>query len=404
MAEFEDQRKVGFITAAQASATPEVQGGIVSLTLRGGMASCIFQLGGVFSAGTTIVFETTIDNINWYPIPLFPVGLGSVAPVTSTVGGATVEFTGSCAAVSQVRARCAVYTTNDNVTVTVRASVAPAIAGGGSSGTSSGPLPAGTSQIGVVDTNATRSAAVVHRNAITAIDKVGVVGTITLTGQTGGGLTSGTTYFVGAAAGNNQGSAGASAIVSAAPGGSNATMRAAFATVSNATYYDIFLSTAAAPLWVARITEAQRLSGCLVTAVGTVGAGGAANSVDIQLQGTQLASNVAPFTSNNAYLPVVVAAVGFVNCAGKSIAHIKTLMAVTDLRSLPALNIVPFLKNGSDSLWDQCQLVTVPTLTTTGQALRQDYVMNVDGSTGLVVLIDAISGNGAACTVTVELS
>ena len=41
---------------------------------------------------------------------------------------------------------------------------------------------------------------------------------------------------------------------------------------AGATVYDLFLSTAAAPLWVARITETQRAAGVTITAVGTVSA------------------------------------------------------------------------------------------------------------------------------------
>lgn len=53
--------------------------------------------------------------------------------------------------------------------------------------------------------------------------------------------------------------------------------------------YDIYLSVAAIPKFVARVTLEQIIAGCLVTAQNTVTAGGVAGSVDVRLEGTGVA-------------------------------------------------------------------------------------------------------------------
>lgn len=266
-----------------------------------------------------------------------------------------------------------------------------------------------------VQINSVRRVPILHRLNVTAVDKLAIMGAITPTAITGGFLANSTPYFYAAIPFNKQGSAGTPLLVfpSLTTGASGTAMRLAFAQVPSADGYDLFLATAAAPLWVGRITEAQRASGILVgvgNVVGVTGVGGAAGSADVLCVGSGLSPLVAPFTSNNAYTPGLVVAnpgagcVGSISCAGATYAHIKTNLAWTDLRSLPSLTIAPFLLNANDNLHDQCQLITIPTATTTGQSGRQDYVMQVDGSTGLVVCIDAIAGQGAACTIVVELS
>lgn len=251
-------------------------------------------------------------------------------------------------------------------------------------------------------TNCTRNGGILHRSTITAIDKLATMGTITLTGQATGSLTSGTTYYVMASAYNRWGNALPGTQASAAPGGSNGTLRAAFSAITGADGYDIFLgATTGAPLWVGRITEAQRASGIVISAAGTYTAGGATNSVDIQVIGIGLAGNALPFTNNNAYTPATPTPI---NCGGYSLAHVLVKLAITDLRSLPTLAIVPFLNNQlSTADWHQGQLQTVGLLTSLGQALEQDFYLEIDGSTNLTILIDTISGQGASASIWVEL-
>jgi hypothetical protein len=228
------------------------------------------------------------------------------------------------------------------------------------------------------------------------------VGTITLSTQSGGALANGTTYYVTAAAYNRCGNATPGSIVSLAAGAGGA-LGAAFAQVAGADGYDIFLSTSATgPLWVGRITEGQRASGIVISAVGTTSAGGAAGTVYINVVGTGLASNVLPFTVNNSYTPGAPAPLG---CEGYSIAHLHVKMVVTDLRSLPTLVLIPFYQDRlSNNDWFAGALQQINLLTAAGQPLAQDFTIPVDGATNLVILVDTITGQGAAVTVWVELA
>jgi hypothetical protein len=129
-------------------------------------------------------------------------------------------------------------------------------------------------------------------------------------------------------------------------------------------------------------------------------AGGAVNSIDVGIVGTGLGPLVAPFSSNNAYTP---ASVKPFDCTGVSRVHALVKLAVTDLRSLPALTIVPFLANqASPTDWFQGTPQALSLLSATGQSLIQDFEIDVDGAAGLVVLVDTISGQGAAASVWLE--
>jgi len=168
------------------------------------------------------------------------------------------------------------------------------------------------------------------------------------------------------------------------------------------------MTTAAAPLWVARITEALRAgaNGVEVTAVGTAvaGAGLGVGVIQFNVLGTGLASNVNPFIVNNAYRPDNSGIV-LVNCAGYAVARVLVKLAVTDLRSLPTLKIIPFFGNQvSAADWHPGTLQTVALLTLEGEVQGGDYRINVDGATALKVLVSTISGQGSAASVWVELS
>lgn len=80
------------------------------------------------------------------------------------------------------------------------------------------------------------------------------------------------------------------AVTAATP---NLTARIAFAQVTGAVTYKIYLSTATTPLFVGHITEAQRASGIKITAQDTTGAGGTAGAVDVEVAGTGYASPLA---------------------------------------------------------------------------------------------------------------
>jgi hypothetical protein len=242
-----------------------------------------------------------------------------------------------------------------------------------------------------------------HRNAITVIDKLGLAGTVTPTAITEGGsnLTN-VAHYGTIIPFNRWGAAGQAAptIVTVTPT-ANQAVRLAFSAITGADGYDIFLSTSStAPLWVGRITEAQRAAGGIISSVGVYSAGGAVNSIDVGIVGTGLGPLVAPFSSNNAYTP---ASVKPFDCTGVSRVHALVKLAVTDLRSLPALTIVPFLANqASPTDWFQGTPQALSLLSATGQSLIQDFEIDVDGAAGLVVLVDTISGQGAAASVWLE--
>lgn len=120
------------------------------------------------------------------------------------------------------------------------------------------------------------------------------------------------------------------------------------------------------------------------------------------MAGTGIQSDNGVFAQSNSYRPATVTAI---NCAGRSKAHILVKLALTDLRSAPSLSVVPFVANQvSANDWHQGRLEPLSLLGGLGQSLEQDFVLDVDGSTGLVVLVDAIGGQGAAASVWVELS
>lgn len=259
-----------------------------------------------------------------------------------------------------------------------------------------------------------RDGGVLHRDGITGADKLAAATSLT-TGVdvgTGGSLAFATTFNITAVPGNRWGPAGPApavlAIATANDAANTHCVRGALAQVADADYYDIFMTTAAAPLWVGRITEAQRAAaGCRITALGVVdnAGAGAAGTVQVHVLGTGLASNVNPFILNNAYRPDNSGIVA-VNCAGYTKAYILSKLAVTDLRSLPTLKIVPFLANQvSSGDWAQAQLQTQSLLTAVGESLIQNFVVTVEGSTGLKVLVDTISAQGgSAASVWVELA
>lgn len=246
---------------------------------------------------------------------------------------------------------------------------------------------------------AIRSAPIAHRSGVVAVDKCAAI-TISAADQAGVvGVMANAVHRVAVAPRNAYGSVGASAIVTVTPT-LNKTVDITIPQCVGATAYDVFFSTDAAPLWVGSVTEAQRAAGCAITAVGTVGAGGSAGKVNVRLVGTGLASSNAIFTANNAYTPDTVAlAATAVPCNGYPRAYIDVNLTLTDLRSAPALSIVPFLK--TDGVWYQAEAKALTLLSTVGHSLRQQYYLDVCGADAVEVLVGAIAGQGASAAFTV---
>jgi len=246
-----------------------------------------------------------------------------------------------------------------------------------------------------------RSTAVLHRNAVAAVDKLTPPVAPTLAGVTvaGGSLAFGTSYYVAVVAANRYGETTTTVSGATAPGGANNALRATIAQITNAEYYDLFLSTDTAPKHVLRVTEAQRAAGGQCTVVETYAAGGTPGAIDIGIPGTGIQTSAVQFTSNNAFTPALVTPV---SCAGASRAHLLVKLAITDMRSAPSLIIVPFLLSQLSGDYYQGKSQTVSVVGGAGQSLMQDFELDVDGASGLVCLIDAIAGQGAAATIYIE--
>ncbi len=393
-----DLSATGALTAAQATANTPVAGGTVQLALKSGQGTWAGQIIASNGGGLTsvLMFEYSEDGgTTWQTTSVrtsaIAAGIGTSVTLSGTAQ--TVAWRGTCSGWTHVRVRSSTYGASDVLAVTITASVATAL----------------PSSIEWPHTNALRNTAVLHRNGITAHDKVATLAaaSVTATGQTGGSLTTSTTYNWSVVAGNKFGSAGipSSGGVGNTATSTNTAVRLAWAQVTGAEYYDLFLSTDAAPKYVGRVTEAQRATGGLLTAASTgsagctIGAGGIAGAIDVRVAGTGQQTSATNFSVNNAYTPASITAV---NCAGYSIAHIQVVATLTDLFTAPTLNVIPFLLDDQDSSYNQATSVTMSLLTAVGQSLRQDFVVQLDGSSGLVVCLGSFAGNGLSVNVAVQ--
>ena len=247
-----------------------------------------------------------------------------------------------------------------------------------------------------------RGSVIAHRTNVTAVDKVPVI-TITAADQpVTAGLLTAVSHGIGVASGNSHGSAGVSALVTVTPT-VNKSIDITMPQATGATYYDIFLSTSTtAPLWVARITETQRATGCAITAVGTVGAGGSAGVVNVQVVGTGIASTSALFVANNSY---ITAGIEAISCIDKTKAYVYIKSTVTDFRLAPSVSIVPFFsKNNTSTDWYAVELNLLSLLGgISGQPLNQVVVVDVNSVKNLIILVDVIAGQGTTVNIDVEL-
>lgn len=255
-----------------------------------------------------------------------------------------------------------------------------------------------------------RGTTTTHRSAITAADKLAAPTLTTLADNDDVvGVMAAAAHYAAVAPGNVYGTAGPSNIVNNTPT-ENKTADLTVPQVTGATYYDVFYSTDAAPLWVARITEAQRASGCAITAVGTVtttdgdGWTKAAGKVNIRLVGTGVATTAAPFAANTAYYPTK-SGISTLPCAGYQTAIVSASLALTDMRSAPTLKLMPFVskKDATPTVWYAGTLQDLAPCTA-GKCLYQTFTVDVRDATDMCILVDTISGQGATVTVSVELT
>jgi len=253
-----------------------------------------------------------------------------------------------------------------------------------------------------------RGAPVLHRNGITAIDKVVpfVTGDLTSAdnGAGTGSLLASTTYDFTVIPANSLGPCSVAATINTQATGASGlnthSVRLTIPQKTGAEKYIIFFSDAAAPLWVAEVTEAQRAAGDFeVTAVGTVAAGGGnpAGTIDVNVAGTGIATSNAIIVPNNAYLPATPPAY---DCTGFESVRVLVSLALTDLRTAPSLSLVPFIRNElTTTHWHQLAPLTLALLGAVGQSLKQEFILDTHDATNLVILVGTIAGQGAAASV-----
>ena len=237
-----------------------------------------------------------------------------------------------------------------------------------------------------------------YRSVVTAADVIAVPGTVTCTKQAGGGATAGT-YTVYVVAGNAHGrttvKAGDVTVVTET---TNLTVRAAFAAVTGATFYDLYCSTdGAASKWVGRITEAQRASGIKITAVGVTGAGGVAGAVDVEVPGTGIAANAASLAANTAFsVPAET-----LDCVGHQYVDFDLTLSRTGDAVVPSLTVIPFFYNSRLATYQagEVKALTFGGATGVYNPLLQRYRVECRGNAAVALVVAAIAGTGASLNI-----
>lgn len=234
-----------------------------------------------------------------------------------------------------------------------------------------------------------------HRSGITAPDVLAIPGVVTCTKLTGVGAATAGTYTVFVAAGNRYGRTTArqgNATVTTET--TNLGVRAAFAAVPGATFYDIYMSTdGAAAKWVGRVTEAQRASGIIINAVGGTAAGGTANAVDIYVPGTGLAVNGGQLALNTAYRPDTIQSV---SAEGSGDLDIDVAFSRTGDAVAGSLILLPFYE-GRGGAYYAGTPVTLTFGGATGVYTPNCQTVRVPArGRGVVVVVAAIGGTGAS--------
>lgn len=218
---------------------------------------------------------------------------------------------------------------------------------------------------------------------------------------TGGSLLANTSYKTGVAAGTDIGNGICSAVtttVTANDASNTHCLDLTIPAVSDATVFDLFLSTDASPKWVARITEAQRAAGVTVTALGTIDpTSPGAGKVRINVAGTGIATGTAPFQSSNAY---VVGSAPVINCNGYSLLNVgvrwKRAGALMTVNG--TLGLAVFCKMISDPAgnWVRLSSTNANFAQSTGVPDSQHLQFSPVGSHSVVVLIGSLVPAGSA--------
>jgi hypothetical protein len=243
-------------------------------------------------------------------------------------------------------------------------------------------------------------APIAHRANVTAADTITsptcadklTAGTTTITLGT-------TALYGGIAAGTAYGTNACGTLSDAFTPTENKSVVMAVTKVDGAEYYDLFLSVDAAPKWVARITEAQRLAGCSVTAVGTVAANATigTGNVDIRVVGTGAVTTAARFASTVATIAVGKSTISTIDCTGYQRAYVRARLSGGALAATPALTLVPFTLDSDGVSW----IPGTPATITTGRGAEQ-FAIDVDGDPALRIGVASIT-SGATANVSVVL-
>jgi len=346
-------------------------------------------------------------------VPLPGVDIGDVtinngdnaAAVPIRDGGNTITVDGSVTAIAQPGTDIGDVTVNNGA-----AGAAVNIQDGGNAITVDGSVTIGNTASSpvVVQDRPLRAALATHRSAITSADKIidftaGDVVAANVAG-TQGSLAFNTTYYITAIPGNRWGSGVPAAIDSLLITNDAANTHVAELAINQAVsaeWYDLFLSVDTAPKLVARITEAQRLDGCEVLTLGTVTAPTLAGLTNIGCVGTGIQTTNSIFAQSNAYTPAAAGIVE-INCTGYSKLAVYAMLSLTDLRTAPSFTLIPFFGDGVGN-WCQGEWLSCSLFTAVGQTAQRMYVLDVDGALAVKVLVGAISGQGAACTIKYQL-
>lgn len=239
-----------------------------------------------------------------------------------------------------------------------------------------------------------------YRTGVAAADVLAVPGALTTSPQAGGSCTAGT-YKVKVVAGNAYGRTTATAGSDVVTATTNLTVRVLFAAVTGATFYDIYVSTDTDPKFVGRITEAQRASGILLTAVNTTGAGGTAGGVDVQVPGTGLQAGTTA-AQNTAYsIPASP-----VNCAGRQYIDFDLVSSRTGDSAALSLIVVPFWYNATLGAYAAGAPQTLTFGGTAGnyQPNIQRLRFEARGNDAMALAVASIAGTGAAITMYATVS
>lgn len=192
-----------------------------------------------------------------------------------------------------------------------------------------------------------------YRLGITAPDLLSPVLSLTTWAVAGLGPAA-ATYRVKIVVGNTYGRTTSTQGPDVVTSGGNLTGRITFPPVPGAEFYDVFYSAVADPLWVGRITAAQLAAGCVITEVGTVGAGGVPGAVDVQVAGTGLAV-ASSFAQNTAYNLDNIPAI---NTRNHGILSLYVILSNQGYTAIPAVYLTPFYYHSEIGIWIESQGLT----------------------------------------------